>query len=75
MLRLSQTRFYVVPAVLRTLDILELLYASKSPLKTNEIAEKAGISLSSTYRILRTLVQRGVWRQLVFPVSDNHGSR
>lgn len=59
MLRLSKSRFYSVPVVMRTFDILEFLYASDIPLKTNEISKLAGVPQSTTYRILRTLVQRG----------------
>jgi hypothetical protein len=59
MLRLSKSQSYSVPVVERTLDILEVLYGSHCPLKTNEISSKAEVSRSTTYRILRTLVQRG----------------
>ena len=59
MLRLSKSRSYSVPVVLRTLDILELLSESDSPLKTNEISDRARVPRSTTYRILRTLAQRG----------------
>jgi hypothetical protein len=59
MLRLSENRSYCVPIILRALDIVELLQRSKSPLRTNEISDRTGVSLSTTYRILRTLLQRG----------------
>jgi hypothetical protein len=59
MLRLTKSRSYSVPVVERTLDILEVLYGSDCPLKTNEISSIAKVSRSTTYRILRTLVQRG----------------
>jgi hypothetical protein len=38
MLKLTRNRFYVVPVLMRTLDILEFLRASNAPLKTNEIS-------------------------------------
>ena len=59
MLKLSQTGSYSVPVVQHTLDILELLYRSKSPLKMNEISRETGTAHSTTFRILRTLVDRG----------------
>lgn len=58
MLRLSKSRSYSVPVVERTLDILEVLYESHCPLKMKEISSRARVSHSTTYRILRTLVQR-----------------
>jgi len=59
MLRLSKTRFYLVPVVMRTVDILEFLYGRDVPLKTREISVATGIPQTTTYRILRTLVYRG----------------
>jgi IclR helix-turn-helix domain len=59
MLKLSKTGSYSVPVVQRTLDILELLYRSDSPLKMNEISRQTGTPHSTTFRILRTLVDRG----------------
>jgi DNA-binding MarR family transcriptional regulator len=59
MLRLSKSRSYAVPIIQRALDILELLYERESPLKTNEIADIAQIPRSTTYRILRTFLERG----------------
>jgi len=59
MLRLSKTRSYSVPVILHALDILELLSASEVPLKTNEIADFTHIPRSTTYRILRTFLERG----------------
>ncbi len=59
MLRLSKTRFYLVPILMRTLDVVEFLVQSEIPLKTNEIASSTKIPKATTYRILRTLVHRG----------------
>ena len=59
MLRLSKSQTYTVPIVLRTLDIVELLHRSDFPLKAREIASITTISNTTTYRILRTLLERG----------------
>lgn len=63
MLKLTKSRFYLVPVLMRTLDILELLSRSDTPLKMNEISREAGVSQTTTYRILRTLVHRGYLAQ------------
>jgi hypothetical protein len=78
MLRLSKARSYSIPVVVRTLDILELLSRSDSPLKTNEISDRARVSRSTTYRILKTLVQRGYVSQDLdgrFSFSDPDNAR
>lgn len=54
-----QPRYYKVPVVERTFDILELLQKTSRPLKMAAIAEETGVARSTTYRILRTLVSRG----------------
>lgn len=59
MLRFAKSQTYTVPVVLRTLDIVELLNRSGPPLKAKEIAAITKISHSTTYRILRTLLERG----------------
>jgi IclR helix-turn-helix domain len=59
MLKLSRNRFYSVPVVMRTLDVLEYLYRCESPVKTNEISDNLRVPRTTTYRILRTLVHRG----------------
>jgi len=59
MLRVTKSRFYVVPVLMRTLDILELLCESDIPLKSNEVSIATGVPQTTTYRILRTLVHRG----------------
>jgi hypothetical protein len=48
-----------VPVVVRALDVLVLLQRSKSPLRTNEISDMKQMLRSTTFRILRTLAQRG----------------
>ena len=59
MLRVTKSRFYVVPVLMRTLDILELLCESNIPLKSTEVSIATGVPQTTTYRILRTLVHRG----------------
>lgn len=59
MLRLSKSRSYLVPVVVRTLDVLELLQSSETPLRTNQIADALRLPRTTTYRILRTLYYRG----------------
>lgn len=59
MLKLSKTRFYLVPVVMRAVDIFEFLSGSQVPVKTREISVATGIPQTTTYRILRTLVHRG----------------
>lgn len=59
MLKITKSRFYLVPVLMRTLDILEVLSQSAAPLKMNDISLRTGISKTTTYRILRTLVYRG----------------
>lgn len=60
MLRSSrQPKYYVVPVVERTLDIMELLKETCEPMKVAAISDATGIARSTAYRILRTLVDRG----------------
>jgi DNA-binding PadR family transcriptional regulator len=78
MLRLSKTGSYAVPVVLHTLDILELLYRSEFPLRMNEIKTMTRTAHSTTYRILRTLVDRGYVSQDIdgrFGVKDSGNAR
>lgn len=63
MLRISRTRSYTVPMILRALDILELLSGSKTPLKRNEISDLMQIPRTTTFRILRTFLERGYIHQ------------
>jgi len=78
MLRLSKTGSYAVPVVLHTLDILELLYRSESPLRMSEIKTMTRTAHSTTYRILRTLVDRGYVSQDIdgrFGVKDSGNAK
>ena len=59
MLRVSKSRGYSVRAVGYALDILEVLQAKKTPLRSKEVAGLAKTPLSSTYRILQTFLERG----------------
>lgn len=60
MLKLAaRSKYYTVPIVECTFDIIELLRRQAVPMKVASIAETTGIALSSTYRIVRTLVDRG----------------
>jgi predicted transcriptional regulator len=59
MLRVSKGRPYRVPVVMHTLDILECLFHSLSPLKLADVVEQTNIAHSTAYRILRTLEERG----------------
>lgn len=53
----------LVPVLMHTLDILELLVRTDAPLKMSEISQTTGVSQTTTYRILRTLVHRGYLAQ------------
>lgn len=48
-------RTYIVPMLSKALTILRLLETSDRPLSMLEIARHTGYSLSSVYRIVRTL--------------------
>src|SRR5580692_384255 len=73
MLKVSRNRFYSVPVVMRTLDVLEYLHRCESPVKTNDISDNLRVPRTTTYRILRTLVHRGyVFQDLDGRFSLNH---
>lgn len=55
----AKTRIYTVPVLNHALDILEYLSRISVPLRLNEISDATGVSLTTTYRILQTLVRRG----------------
>jgi hypothetical protein len=65
MLRLSRQRSYTVPVLMRALDILEFLQRNGSSFLANQISAETKVPLSSTYRIVRTLVQRGYLEQSI----------
>ena len=59
MLKAAKSRFYLVPVLMHTLDILELLSTPDARLKLNEISDATRVPLTTTYRILQTLIYRG----------------
>ncbi len=63
MLKDTKTRSYLVPVLMHTLDILELLLKSDHPLKTRYISNTTGVSQRTTDRILQTLADRGYLAQ------------
>jgi hypothetical protein len=63
MLKDTKSRRYLIPVLIHLLDILELLQRTDAPLKMYEISDATGVSLTTTYRILRTLVYRGYLAQ------------
>lgn len=63
MLKVTKSRFYLVPVLMHTLDIHELLSESSTPVRRRHISVATGISQTTTYRILRTLVHRGYVNQ------------
>jgi IclR helix-turn-helix domain len=58
MQKVTKTRIYTVPVLTHALDILEYLRERNIPLRLNEISDATGVSLTTTYRILQTLVRR-----------------
>jgi len=68
MQRVGRKRIYVVPVLMRTFDILELLCGSDVALNSNEISNATDIPHTTTYRILQTLLLRGY-------VTQNHSGK
>ena len=54
---------YNVEALRRALDILDVLRGSRAELRLTDIAEKAHLDISTTFRLLRTLEGRGYVRR------------
>lgn len=52
-------RLYLIPILSKALDVLELLENSHVPVALEDVYQKTGISKTSVYRILKTLVHRG----------------
>lgn len=48
----------LIPAVLRTLDVIECLFLSDRPKSNEELAKETNIPPSSLYRLLKTLASR-----------------
>jgi hypothetical protein len=49
-------REYIVPVLLKSVQILELLRAAPDGLRIEQIHQKTGIAKTTVYRIVRTLV-------------------
>lgn len=56
-------RLYVIPILSKALDVLELLEEVSGPVSLEEVFQRTGISKTSVYRILKTLVHRGYLAQ------------
>ena len=52
-------RLYLIPVLTKALDVLELLQAENQPMVLEAIHKRAGVSKTTVYRILKTLVHRG----------------
>lgn len=57
-LRLQENREYIVPVLCHALQIIEVLRTKDAGLKLEEIHQATGISRSTAYRIVRTLVAK-----------------
>ena len=55
----NTTRAYAVPALDRTLDIVEFMADHTQPWGVNELARELEIPVNSVFRIMRRLVERG----------------
>lgn len=55
---------YMVPALQRGLNILQMFGARQRTLGMGEIAEQLGVSVSALYRIVHTLCEMGYLRKL-----------
>ncbi|RQW62177.1 IclR family transcriptional regulator [Vibrio viridaestus] len=61
---MSNTPDYHVPALARGLQIIEMFTASERVLTTHDFAERLGVSASSTYRIIQTLLDMGYLKKV-----------
>jgi ribose transport system substrate-binding protein len=57
--KLKPKRLYLVPAVSKVFDILELLQREKRPLSLEDIHQKVKAPKTTVYRLLKTCVHRG----------------
>ncbi|MDQ4078217.1 MAG: IclR family transcriptional regulator, partial [Chloroflexota bacterium] len=53
----------VVRAVARALDLLEIICKAEHPLSVQEATERSGLAISTTHRLLRTLMECGYVEQ------------
>lgn len=58
-MRKTTQRLYLIPVLLKALDVLELLQSDSQPMTLEAIHRKTRISKTTVYRILKTLVHRG----------------
>jgi ribose transport system substrate-binding protein len=56
-------RLYLIPVLSKSLDIQELLQAEGRPMSLEEVHRRSGISKTTVYRVLKTLVHRGYLAQ------------
>jgi IclR family pca regulon transcriptional regulator len=61
---MSKTTDYMVPALARGLQILELFDSKERVLSTQDFADSLGVSTSSTYRIVQTLLDMGYLKKV-----------
>jgi ribose transport system substrate-binding protein len=61
--KLKPKRLYLVPAVSKVFDILELLQREKRPLSLEDIHQKVKAPKTTVYRLLKTCVHRGYLAQ------------
>ena len=59
-------RQYIIPVILHSLDVLDLIQRESQPMTLEEIYQRTSVPKSTAFRILRTLVHRGY----VFRASD-----
>ena len=52
-------RLYLIPVLSKALDILELLQSAGEPLPLEAIYRRTGVSKTTVFRVLKTLVHRG----------------
>lgn len=50
---------YLIPVLSKSLDVLELLEQQKQPMSLEQIYQRTGVSKTTVFRILKTLVHRG----------------
>ncbi len=62
-MRKTTKRLYLIPVLLKSLDILELLQVENQPMSLEAIHRQTRISKTTVYRILKTFVHRGYLTQ------------
>ena len=59
----NQPSRYHVEVLGKALDLLDILRASRAELRLTDLAERARLDLSTTFRLLYTMVERGYVRR------------